>query len=171
MTAWQGGGMTQFPWWRGAVVYQVYIRSFFDSDGDGQGDLPGVEAKLDYIKSLGVDAIWLSPIHPSPNLDWGYDIADYDGVQHDYGARADFEFLLNAAHHRGIRVLLDEVLAHTSDQHPWFADSVARGDRADWYVWADEAPGGGPPNNWLSSFGGPAWTWSEARGQYCHHGN
>ena len=161
--------MTQLPWWRGAVVYQVYIRSFFDSDGDGQGDLPGVEAKLDYIKSLGVDAIWLSPIHPSPNLDWGYDIADYDGVQHDYGARADFEFLLNAAHHRGIRVLLDEVLAHTSDQHPWFADSVARGDSADWYVWADEAPGGGPPNNWLSSFGGPAWTWSEVRGQYYHH--
>lgn len=163
----QGSMMSQ--WWKGAVVYQVYVRSFFDSNGDGQGDLAGVEAKLDYIKALGVDAIWLSPIHPSPNLDWGYDIADYDRVQHDYGSLADFDRLLASAHALGIRIMLDEVLAHTSDQHPWFADSVARGERADWYVWADGAPDGGPPNNWLSSFGGPAWTWSEARGQFYHH--
>lgn len=161
--------MTQLPWWRGAVVYQVYIRSFFDSDGDGQGDLAGVEAKLGYIKTLGVDAIWLSPIHPSPNLDWGYDIADYDGVQHDYGTMADFDRLLAAAHAMGIRIILDEVLAHTSDSHPWFADSVARGDNADWYVWADAGPDGGPPNNWIATFGGPAWSWSQARGQYYHH--
>ena len=161
--------MTQLPWWRGAVVYQVYIRSFFDSDGDGQGDLAGVEAKLGYIKTLGVDAIWLSPIHPSPNLDWGYDIADYDGVQHDYGTMADFDRLLAAAHAMGIRIILDEVLAHTSDSHPWFADSVARGEKADWYVWADAGPDGGPPNNWIATFGGPAWSWSQARGQYYHH--
>lgn len=157
------------PWWRGAVIYQVYVRSFFDSNGDGQGDLAGVEAKLPYIKRLGADAIWLTPIHPSPNLDWSYDVADYDGVQPDFGTTADFERLLHAAHALGLRVLLDEVLAHTSDQHPWFADSAAGGDKADWYVWADAAPGGGPPNNWLSSFGGPAWTWSETRGQYFHH--
>lgn len=157
------------PWWRGAVIYQVYVRSFFDSNGDGQGDLAGVEAKLPYIRSLGVDAIWLTPIHPSPDRDWSYDVADYEGVHPDFGVMADFDRLLTAAHAQGLRVLLDEVLAHTSDLHPWFRDSVARGDRADWYVWADAAPGGGPPNNWLSSFGGPAWTWSEARGQYFHH--
>lgn len=157
------------PWWRGAVVYQVYVRSFFDSNGDGHGDLAGVEAKLDYIASLGVDAIWLSPIHPSPNLDWGYDVSDYLGVHPDYGTLEDFDRLLAAAHARGLRILLDEVLAHTSDQHAWFSDSVARGGCEDWYVWADPAPGGGPPNNWLSSFGGPAWTFNEARGQYFHH--
>jgi len=157
------------PWWRGAVIYQVYVRSFLDSNGDGQGDLPGVEAKLDYIASLGVDAIWLSPIHPSPNLDWGYDVSDYLGVHPDYGTLEDFDRLLAAAHERGLRILLDEVLAHTSDQHAWFQDSIARGGCADWYVWADPAPGGGPPNNWLSSFGGPAWTFHEARGQYFHH--
>lgn len=157
------------PWWRGAVIYQVYVRSFFDSNGDGQGDLPGVEAKLDYIASLGVDAIWLSPIHPSPNLDWGYDVSDYLGVHADYGTLEDFDRLLEAAHAKGLRILLDEVLAHTSDQHAWFQDSIARGGCADWYVWADPAPGGGPPNNWLSSFGGPAWTFCEARGQYFHH--
>jgi alpha-glucosidase len=150
------------------VIYQVYVRSFFDSDGDGQGDLPGVEAKLDYIKSLGVDGIWLSPIHPSPNLDWGYDIADYFGIQHDYGSMADFERLLAGAHARGLRILLDEVLAHTSDQHGWFQDSVGRGEKADWYVWAD-GRGDGPPNNWIATFGGPAWSWSQARGQYYHH--
>jgi len=160
--------MTQIPWWRGAVVYQVYVRSFFDSNGDGQGDLPGVEAKLDYIKSLGVDAIWLSPIHPSPNLDWGYDVADFNGIQHDYGSMADFERLLASAHAMGIRILLDEVLAHTSDQHAWFKDSAAGGDKADWYVWAD-GKGEGPPNNWIATFGGPAWSFNAERGQYFHH--
>src|SRR5690606_25697262 len=129
-------GMT--PWWRGAVLYHVYVRSFFDADGDGQGDLAGVAAKLDYIASLGVDGIWLSPIHPSPDRDWGYDVADYEGVHADYGTLADFEALLEAAHDRGLKVLLDEVLAHTSDEHPWFIESLTGGNsgpKADWYVW------------------------------------
>ena len=143
------GGGTARPWWRGAVIYQVYVRSFFDSNGDGQGDLPGVLAKLDYIESLGVDAIWLSPIHPSPNRDWGYDVEDYDDIQWDYGSLDDFKALLDAAHARGIRVLLDEVLAHTSDEHPWFLESRQGGDKADWYVWADPALDGTAPNNWL----------------------
>ncbi|HEX6866232.1 MAG TPA: alpha-glucosidase [Caulobacteraceae bacterium] len=156
-------------WWRGAVVYHVYVRSFFDSNGDGQGDLPGVEAKLDYIKSLGVDAVWLSPIHPSPNRDWGYDVADYEAIQHDYGTLADFERLLAAAHAKGLKVILDEVLAHTSDEHAWFRDSMRRGDKADWYVWADPGEDGTAPNNWLSAFGGPAWAYQPARRQHYHH--
>lgn len=157
------------PWWRGAVVYHVYVRSFFDSNGDGQGDLPGVEAKLEYIKSLGVDAVWLSPIHPSPNRDWGYDVADYEAIQHDYGTLADFERLLNAAHAKGLKVILDEVLAHTSDEHAWFRDSMRRGEKADWYVWADPGEDGTAPNNWLSAFGGPAWAYQPARRQHYHH--
>jgi len=160
------------PWWQGAVLYHVYVRSFFDSNGDGQGDLPGVEAKLDYIQSLGVDGIWLSPIHPSPNRDWGYDIADYDGVQADYGAADDFQRLLDAAHARGLKVLLDEVLSHTSDVHPWYVESLtggADGPKADWYVWADPQADGTAPNNWLSVFGGPAWAYQPARRQHYHH--
>ena len=153
-----------WPWWRGAVVYQVYVRSFCDSNGDGQGDLPGVLSKLDYIAGLGVDAIWLSPIHPSPNRDWGYDVADYDGVHPDYGSLADFDHLLQEAHARGLKVLLDEVLCHTSDEHPWFVDSqgFANG-KADWYVWADPHKDGTVPNNWLSAFAGPAWAYKPAR--------
>ncbi|MGE5565292.1 MAG: alpha-glucosidase [Parcubacteria group bacterium] len=157
------------PWWRGAVVYHVYVRSFFDSNGDGQGDLPGVEAKLDYIKSLGVDAIWLSPIHPSPNRDWGYDVSDYHGVQHDYGTLEDFERLLDSAHAKGLKIILDEVLAHTSDEHEWFASSREKGAKADWYVWADPQEDGTAPNNWLSAFGGPAWAYQPARRQHYHH--
>ncbi|RAK57653.1 alpha-glucosidase [Phenylobacterium deserti] len=163
--------MTQ-TWWRGAVLYHVYVRSFFDSDGDGHGDLPGVAAKLDYIQSLGVDGIWLSPIHPSPNRDWGYDIADYQGVQADYGTLDDFEDLLEAAHARGLKVVLDEVLSHTSDEHPWFVESLtggAAGPKADWYVWADPKVDGTAPNNWLSVFGGPAWAYQPARRQHYHH--
>ena len=161
--------MADTPWWRGAVVYHVYVRSFFDSNGDGHGDLAGVAAKLDYIKSLGVDAVWLSPIHPSPNRDWGYDVADYEAIQNDYGALADFERLLGAAHGKGLKVILDEVLAHTSDEHEWFRDSMRGGDKADWYVWADPAPDGTAPNNWLSAFGGPAWAYQPARRQHYHH--
>jgi alpha-glucosidase len=161
--------MSEPEWWRGAVVYQVYVRSFFDSNGDGQGDLPGVLAKLDYIAALGVDAIWLSPIHPSPNRDWGYDIADYLGVQPDYGSLDDLKALIDAAHARGIKVLLDEVLAHTSDEHPWFLESRAGGRTKDWYVWADPAPDGTAPNNWLSVFGGPAWSYQPDRRQHYHH--
>ncbi|MFN3572243.1 MAG: alpha-glucosidase family protein [Phenylobacterium sp.] len=160
------------PWWKGAVVYHVYVRSFFDSDGDGHGDLAGVMAKLDHLQSLGVDAVWLSPIHPSPNRDWGYDVSDYDEVHPDYGSVEDFQALTQAAHARGLRVLLDEVLSHTSDEHPWFAasrDGGSGGDKADWYVWADPADDGTAPNNWLSVFGGPAWAYQPARRQHYHH--
>jgi alpha-glucosidase len=160
------------PWWKGAVLYHIYVRSFFDSDGDGHGDLRGVAAKLDYIQSLDVDGIWLSPIHPSPNRDWGYDIADFDGVQADYGTADDFQALLDAAHARGLKVVLDEVLSHTSDVHPWYVESLtggADGPKADWYVWADPKPDGTAPNNWLSVFGGPAWAYQPARRQHYHH--
>jgi alpha-glucosidase len=135
-------------WWDGAVVYQIYPRSFQDSDGDGIGDLAGIESRLDHIAWLGADAIWLSPIYPSPLADFGYDIADYTGVDPVYGSLEDLDALLAAAHDRGIRVLLDLVPCHTSIEHPWFRE------RPDFYVWAD----GGPPNNWVSTFGGPAWS-------------
>ncbi|HUO03220.1 MAG TPA: alpha-amylase family glycosyl hydrolase [Rhizomicrobium sp.] len=159
-----------FPWWRGAAVYQVYVRSFCDGNGDGQGDFAGLIGKLDYIARLGVDAIWLSPIHPSPNRDWGYDVSDYEGVHPDYGTLEDFQALVKAAHARGLKIILDEVLAHTSDEHPWFAAS-RDGDVAkrDWYVWADPKDDGTVPNNWLSVFGGPAWAYQPARRQYYHH--
>jgi len=157
-------------WWQGAAVYQVYVRSFCDGNGDGQGDFAGLIGKLDYIAALGVDAIWLSPIHPSPNRDWGYDISDYDGVHPDYGTLADFDALVKAAHARGLKVLLDEVLAHTSDEHAWFAASRdGDADRHDWYVWAEPRDDGTVPNNWLSVFGGPAWSYQPARRQYYHH--
>jgi len=164
--------MTARPWWKGAVLYQIYVRSFHDADGDGHGDLKGVMAKLDYVQALGVDGIWLSPIHPSPNRDWGYDVADYEGVQADYGTLEDFQALLEACHARGLKVILDEVLAHTSDEHPWFAESRdggADGPKADWYVWADPQADGTAPNNWLSVFGGPAWAYQPARRQHYHH--
>ena len=164
--------MATAPWWKGAVVYHIYVRSFCDSDGDGYGDLKGVRSKLDYIADLGVDAIWLSPIHPSPNRDWGYDISDYEGVHPDYGTLADLDALIADAHGRGIKVMLDEVLAHTSDEHVWFAESRdggAEGPKADWYVWADPAADGTAPNNWLSVFGGPAWAYQPARRQHYHH--
>jgi alpha-glucosidase len=159
------------PWWRGAVIYQVYIRSFHDSNGDGQGDLEGVRAKLDYLKRLGVDAIWLSPIHPSPNRDWGYDVSDYENVHPDYGTLADFDRLVSDAHARGLKIILDEVLCHTSDEHAWFAESMrdAKGTKADWYVWAEPKLDGTAPNNWLSAFGGPAWSYQPARRQHYHH--
>jgi len=158
------------PWWVGAVVYQVYIRSFADGNGDGFGDFAGLIRRLDYIAALGVDAIWLSPIHPSPNRDWGYDVSDYEAVHPDYGTLADFETLLAAAHARGLKILLDEVLAHTSDEHVWFTAS-RDGDaaRKDWYVWADPKDDGTVPNNWLSVFCGPAWSYQPARRQYYHH--
>ncbi|MDO8914100.1 MAG: alpha-amylase family glycosyl hydrolase [Phenylobacterium sp.] len=164
--------MSAAPWWKGAVVYHIYVRSFFDSDGDGHGDLAGVAAKLDYIKDLGVDAIWLSPVHPSPNRDWGYDVSDFEGVHPDYGSMADLEALVEAAHGRGLKVMLDEVLSHTSDEHAWFAasrDGGPDGEKASWYVWADPAQDGTAPNNWLSVFGGPAWAYQPARRQHYHH--
>ncbi|HEY2007558.1 MAG TPA: alpha-amylase family glycosyl hydrolase [Rhizomicrobium sp.] len=157
-------------WWRGAAIYQVYVRSFCDGNGDGQGDFAGLISKLDYIKSLGVDAIWLSPIHSSPNRDWGYDVADYEDVHPDYGTLDDFARLVEAAHARRLKIILDEVLAHTSDEHAWFAASRdGDHDKRDWYVWAPPGNDGTMPNNWLSVFGGPAWSYQPARLQYYHH--
>ena len=152
-------------WWRDAVLYHVYVRSFADSDGDGVGDLPGLTARLDHLAWLGVDALWLSPVGRSANEDWGYDVCSYDEVDPELGANADLEQLISAAGARGIRVVLDLVPNHTSDRHPWFADPAKR----DWYVWEDPGPDGGPPNNWKSIFGGPAWTLDEANGQYYLH--
>ena len=156
------------PWWERGVVYQVYPRSFQDSDGDGVGDLPGIERRLDYLAALGVDAIWLSPVFPSPMVDFGYDISDYCGIDPLFGTLADFDRLLAAVHARGLRLLLDFVPNHTSDQHPWFVESRSSRDnpRRDWYIWRDPGPDGGYPNNWISDFGGPAWTWDEATQQY-----
>ena len=158
-------------WWRGAVFYQVYPRSFLDSGADGIGDLGGVRRGLDYIASLGVDAIWLSPFFKSPMKDIGYDVSDYRDVDPMFGSLADFDALLAEAHARGLKVIIDQVWSHSSDKHAWFVESSSSqaNDRADWYVWADAKPDGTPPNNWLASFGGPAWTWSAKRRQYYLH--
>jgi alpha-glucosidase len=159
------------PWWQGAVVYQIYPRSFCDSNADGIGDLKGIESKLDYISALGVDAIWMSPIHPTPNRDFGYDVADFDAVSPEMGTMADMERLIAETHRRGMKVILDEVLSHTSDLHPWFQESLKSRDneKADWFVWADPREDGTPPNNWLSVFGGPAWSYHPLRRQYYFH--
>jgi alpha-glucosidase len=158
-------------WWRSGVLYQIYVRSFSDSDGDGTGDLQGVIDRLDHLEWLGIDAIWLSPICPSPDADWGYDVSDFTGVHPEIGDLGMFDRLVAAAGRRDIRVILDLVPNHTSDQHPWFVESrSSRTSRyRDWYVWRDPKPDGGPPNNWVSSFGGPAWTWDQATGQYYLH--
>lgn len=155
-----------FKWWQTAVFYQIYPRSFADGNGDGIGDFVGMTAKLDYLKDLGVDALWLSPHFPSPNWDCGYDISDYCGVAPEYGSLADFQAFLDQAHARDLKVILDLVLNHTSDEHPWFLESKSSRDnpKADWYVWADT-----PPNNWQSCFDGEAWTYSPERGQYYYH--
>ena len=164
-------GATAQPWWKTGVIYQIYPRSFQDSDGDGIGDLRGILARLDYLVDLGVDAIWLSPIFPSPMADFGYDVADYRGVDPIFGSIADLDALVAAAHARGLRVLLDLVPNHSSSEHPWFrASRSSRTDpKRDWYIWRDAAPGGGPPNNWTSDFGGSAWEWDAATGQYYLH--
>ncbi len=158
-------------WWQTGVIYQIYPRSFQDTNGDGVGDLKGIERRLDYLASLPVDAIWISPIYPSPMADFGYDVADYCGVDARFGTLADLDALLVQAHARGLKVLLDLVPNHTSDQHPWFAESRASRDnpKRDWYIWRDPAPDGGPPNNWISDFGGSAWEWDEPTGQYYYH--
>jgi alpha-glucosidase len=152
-------------WWENAVLYQVYPRSYADSNADGIGDLPGLISKLDHLEWLGVDAVWLSPTFPSPNKDWGYDVADYRGVHPDFGTLADLDRLVAEAKERHIRVLLDLVPNHTSDTHPWFHDPARR----DWYIWRDPKPDGTPPNNWKSVFGGDAWTLDPASGQYYLH--
>jgi len=158
-------------WWRGAVIYQIYPRSFQDSNGDGVGDLAGAARRLGHVADLGADAIWLSPFFASPMKDFGYDVSDYRQVDPMFGSLDDFKHLLGEAHRLGLRVLIDQVISHSSDQHPWFAESRRDRDnpKADWYVWADPKPDGTPPNNWLSLFGGPAWQWDTRRGQYYLH--
>jgi len=158
-------------WWQTGVVYQVYPRSFADADGDGTGDLRGITGRLDYLAWLGVDAIWISPFYPSPMADFGYDVADYTAVDPLFGTMDDFDQLLAAAHDRGIRVIVDYVPNHTSDQHPWFVESRSSRDnpKADWYVWRDAKPDGGLPNNWISMFAGPTWEWDASREQYYLH--
>src|SRR5919198_102086 len=167
-------------WWQSGIVYQIYPRSFADSNGDGIGDLAGITAHLDHLAgepdSLGVDAIWLSPFYPSPDRDFGYDVSDYVGVDPKYGTLADFEQLVAACHRRGLKIVIDLVLNHSSSEHPWFqaSRSSRSGPYADWYLWRD-SPGRTitgrrrPPNNWRSFFGGSAWAWDETRGQYYHH--
>ena len=167
--------VTAPPWWQNAVIYEIYPRSFQDSDGDGTGDLRGITQRLDYLQQLGVDAIWIAPMYPSPQVDFGYDISDYENVDPRYGTLADFDRLVREAGRRHIRVILDMVLNHTSDQHPWFqASARSRTDpRHDWYVWSDGRRDGGaspaPPNNWVSLFGGSAWQWIDAVGQFYYH--
>ncbi|RYY74310.1 MAG: alpha-glucosidase [Gammaproteobacteria bacterium] len=159
------------PWWRGAVIYQIYPRSLLDTNNDGIGDLPGIIKKLDYISSLGVDAIWISPFFKSPMKDFGYDIADYRVIDPIFGSLADFDELIAQAHARNIKIIIDQVLSHTSDQHAWFQESreSTNNEKADWYVWADAKPDGTPPNNWLSIFGGSAWEWEPRRCQFYLH--
>ncbi|MBD9528593.1 alpha-glucosidase family protein [Paracoccus sp. PAR01] len=158
-------------WWRDAVIYQIYPRSFQDSDGNGIGDLRGITRRLDHVAGLGADAIWLSPIFTSPMKDMGYDVSDYTGIDPVFGSLDDFDALIARAHELGLKVIIDQVISHSSDQHPWFVES--RKDRtnpkADWYVWADPRPDGTPPNNWPSVFGGPAWEWEPRRRQYYLH--
>ncbi|HEX4142798.1 MAG TPA: alpha-amylase family glycosyl hydrolase [Pirellulales bacterium] len=163
--------LDEFHWWQRATLYQVYVRSFFDTDGDGVGDLPGVIAKLDYLAWLGVKAIWLSPIYPSPLADFGYDVADYRTIDPRYGTLADFDRLLEAVHRQNMKLLMDFVPNHTSCQHPWFVDSRSSRDSAhrDWYLWHDPAPGGGPPNNWISQLNDSTWTFDATTGQYYLH--
>ncbi|MFN4167767.1 MAG: alpha-glucosidase [Pannonibacter phragmitetus] len=158
-------------WWRGAVIYQIYPRSYQDSNGDGIGDLAGIVSRIPHIASLGADAIWVSPFFTSPMKDFGYDVSDYCDVDPMFGSLADFDRVIETAHAHGIKVLIDLVLSHTSDKHPWFEESrqSRNNPRSDWYVWADPKPDGTPPNNWLSIFGGPAWHWDARREQYYLH--
>ncbi|MDR3469319.1 MAG: alpha-amylase family glycosyl hydrolase [Xanthobacteraceae bacterium] len=163
--------MMTIPWWQTAAIYQIYPRSFCDANGDGVGDLAGILARIPYLARLGVGAVWISPFYPSPMADFGYDITDYCGVDPLFGTLADIDALIAALHAAGLKLILDFVPNHTSDQHPWFVESRASrtSPKRDWYIWRDGQPGGGPPNNWLSEFGGSAWTFDPASGQYYHH--
>ncbi|MCZ3375597.1 beta-galactosidase BglA [Rhizobium sp. AG207R] len=158
-------------WWRGAVIYQIYPRSYQDSNGDGIGDLKGIAVRLLHVASLGVDAIWISPFFTSPMRDFGYDVSNYEDVDPIFGSLADFDAMVTEAHRLGIKVMIDLVLSHSSDRHPWFVESRSskNNPKADWYVWADAKPDGTPPNNWLSIFGGSAWAWDPTRMQYYLH--
>ena len=159
------------PWWQRGIFYQIYPRSFQDSDADGVGDLGGIIKRLPYLKSLGIDAVWVSPIFPSPMADFGYDISDYTGIDPLFGTMMDFDALIEAVHQCGLKLILDLVPNHTSDQHPWFVESRSsrENSKRDWYVWHDGAPSGGPPNNWFSEFGGSAWQYDRATDQYYYH--
>jgi alpha-glucosidase len=158
-------------WWQTGIIYQIYPRSFQDSNGDGIGDLKGIIQRLDYLKWLGISAIWLSPIYPSPMADFGYDISDYKNVHSPFGSMDDFDALLQQAHEKGLKVILDLVPNHTSNQHPWFLESRSsrNNPKRDWYIWKDGCEDGSAPNNWLSVFGGSAWEWDKATGQYYYH--
>jgi alpha-glucosidase len=161
----------QYLWWQTGVIYQIYPRSFQDSNGDGVGDLKGIIKRLDYLQWLGITAVWLSPIYPSPMADFGYDISDYEGIHPLFGTMDDFDKLLKEVHSRGMKLILDLVPNHTSSQHPWFVESRSSRDNSkrDWYIWRDAKEDGTPPNNWLSVFGGSAWEWDEKTGQYYYH--
>src|SRR5271156_5079434 len=159
------------PWWKHALIYEIYPRSFQDSNGDGIGDLKGITQRLDYLQSLGVDAIWLSPIYPSPQVDFGYDISDYENIDPQYGTLADFDHLLAEAKKRNIRIIMDMVMNHTSDKHPWFIESKSSltNPKRDWYVWRDGKGPGIPPNNWQSAFGHSAWKYDPTTKQWYYH--
>jgi alpha-glucosidase len=163
--------MSKLAWWQRGVIYQVYPRSFQDENGDGVGDLAGITARLEYLTTLNVDAVWISPVYPSPMADFGYDVADYCAIAPVFGTLGDFDRLVARAHELGLKVLLDFVPNHSSDKHPWFTESRSSRDnpKRDWYLWRDPAPDGGPPNNWLSRMGGPAWEWDALTGQYYYH--
>src|SRR5918998_5772025 len=158
-------------WWQGGIIYQIYPRSFMDSSGDGVGDLPGIVQRLDYLAWLGVDAIWISPFYPSPMADFGYDVSDHTAVHPMFGTLADFDRLVAAAHGLGLELIVDFVPNHVSSEHPWFRESRASrtNARRDWFIWRDPAPDGGPPNNWRAVFGGSAWEYDDATGQYYYH--
>src|ERR1700755_257430 len=158
-------------WWQNGIFYQIYPRSFQDSSADGVGDLAGIVNRLPYWRELGIDAIWLSPVFPSPMADFGYDISDYTGIDPLFGTLEDFDALVDAAHALSLKAILDLVPNHTSDRHPWFIESRSSRDnpKRDWYLWRDPKPDGGVPNNWLSEFGGSAWTLDETTGQYYYH--
>ena len=163
--------LSELPWWKGAVIYQIYPRSFLDTNGDGIGDLRGIYEGLDHIASLGVDGIWISPFFTSPMADYGYDVADFCGVDPIFGTLEDFDAVIEKAHRLGLKVIIDQVYSHTSDQHEWFVESRSSrdNDKADWYVWAEPKSDGSPPNNWQSVFGGASWEWDARRGQYYMH--
>src|SRR5690349_20805438 len=164
-------GVRDHRWWQTGIVYQVYPRSFQDSNGDGIGDLNGILSRLDYLVELGIDAVWISPIFPSPMADFGYDVSNYTDIDPLFGTLAEFDALVAAAHARGLKVILDFVPNHTSDQHPWFVASRASrdNDKRDWYIWHDGKPDGSAPNNWISEFGGSAWSLDAPTGQYYYH--
>jgi alpha-glucosidase len=167
----ESGMVAGAKWWQTGVIYQIYPRSFQDSNTDGIGDINGIQQRLQHLVDLGVDAIWISPIFPSPMRDFGYDVSDYCDIDPLFGSLSDFDLLVAAAHSRGLKVILDFVPNHTSDRHPWFQESRSSrlSPKRDWYVWRDGGPNGSPPNNWESEFGGAAWTFNDPTGQYYYH--